>query len=124
MSRKAVQRWVFGVAAPILLVAGVVQLFQEFPLGWAAVVSAALIGIGLALAMKSRWGRLLAVWGLMTGIVWLLAMLFGFLGRGYDFSYAGWVAGIVTSTYFFWQDYQDDRAGHELNGSTESPDTL
>ncbi|MFI7579820.1 hypothetical protein [Kocuria kalidii] len=124
MSRKAVQRWIFGVATALFLAAGVLQLFHGLPLGWAAVVSAALIGSGLALAVMIRWGRLLSVRGLMTGIVWLLAMLFELIGRGYAFSYAGWAVGITTATYFFWQDYQDDRAGYELNESTGSQDTL
>ena len=83
-----------------------------------------LIGTGLALAVKIRWGWLVATWGLMTGIVWLLAMLLGFLGRGYDFSYAGWAVGIAMTTYIFWQNRQDDRAGQNQNEFTGSQDPL
>lgn len=69
-------------------------------------------------------GWLIATWGLMTGIVWLLAMLMGLLGGGYDFSYAGWAVGIALVTYIFWQDRQDDRTGQTQNESTGSQDPL
>lgn len=124
MSRKTIPRWIYHVAAAVFLFAGLFQLFQGVPLGWAAVIAAVLIGTGLALAVKIRWGWLVATWGLMTGIVWLLAMLMGLLGRGYDFSYAGWAVGIAMATYIFWQDRQDDRAGQTQNESTGSQGPL
>ena len=61
MTRRAVVRWLFGAAGALFLVSGLLQLSREFSLGWAAVISAALIAIGLAVVMKSRWG------GLRTG---------------------------------------------------------
>ena len=124
MSRKTVPRWIYHVGAPVFLFVGMLQLFQGLSLGWAAVIAAVLIGTGLALAVKIRWGWLVATWGLMTGIVWLLAMLLGLLGRGYDFSFAGWAVGIAMATYFFWQDRQDDRTGQTQNESTGSQDPL
>lgn len=124
MSRKSIPRWIYRVGAAVFLFAGLLQLFQGFSLGWAAVIAAVLIGAGLALAVKIRWGGLVATWGLMTGIVWLLAMLMGLLGRGYDFSFAGWGVGIAMATYIFWQDRQDDRAGQAQNESTGSQDPL
>jgi hypothetical protein len=83
-----------------------------------------LIGTGLALTVKIRWVWLVATWELMTGIVWLLAMLMGLLGRGYDFSFAGWAVGIAMATYIFCQDRQDAWAGQARNESTGSPDPL
>ena len=124
MSRKTIPRWIYHVGAALFLLAGLLQLFQGFSLGWAAVIAAVLIGTGLALAVKIRWGWLVATWGLMTGIVWLLAMLMGLLGRGYDFSFAGWAVGIAMATYIYWQDRQDDRTGQTQNESTGSQDPL
>lgn len=124
MSRKTIPRWIYHVGAAVFLFAGLLQLFQGFSLGWAAVISAVLIGTGLTLAVKIRWGWLIATWGLMTGIVWLLAMLFGHLGRGYEFSYAGWAVGIATATYIFWQNRQDDRPGQKRNESSGSQETI
>lgn len=124
MSRKTLLRWIYHVAAAVFLFVGLLQLFQGFLLGWAAVIAAVLIGTGLVLAVKIRWGWLVAMWGLMTGITWLLAMLLGLLGRGYDFSYAGWAVGVAMATYISWQDRQDDRAGQNRNESTGSQDLL
>ncbi len=58
MSRKTARR-IFSAAAVIFLVAGLLQLSRNFSLGWAAVISALLTAIGLAVAMKSRWGGLI-----------------------------------------------------------------
>lgn len=122
MSRKTIPRWIYHVGAAVFLFAGLVQLLQGLSLGWAAVIAAVLTGTGLVLAVKIRWGWLVATWGLMTGIIWLLAMLMGLLGRGYDFSFAGWAVGIAMATYSYWQDRQDNRAGQTQNESTGSQD--
>ncbi|GAB2629460.1 hypothetical protein GCM10009696_37020 [Kocuria himachalensis] len=122
MSRKTIPRWIYHVGAAVFLIAGLVQLFQGLSLGWAAVIAAVLTGTGLALAVKIRWGWLVATWGLMTGIVWLLAMLMGLLGRGYDFSFVGWAVGIAMATYIYWQDRQKHRTDQTQNESTGSQD--
>ena len=124
MARKTIPRWIYPVAAAVFLFAGLLQLFLGLPLGWAAVIAAVLTGTGLALVVRVRWGWLVATWGLMTGIAWLLATLMGLLGRGYDFYFAGWGVGIAMATYFYWQYSQDDRAGQVRNESTGSQDSL
>lgn len=95
MSRKTIPRWIYLVGAAVFLVAGLLQLLQGLSLGWAAIIAAVPIGMGLALSVKIRWGWLVATWGLLTGFIWLVAVLMGFLGRGYDFSFAGWAVGIA-----------------------------
>lgn len=109
MSSRTAKR-TFSAAAVIFLVSGLFQLSQDFSLGWAAVISAALITIGLAVATKRHWGRLIATWGLLTGMAWLLALSFGLIGWGYDFPYAGWFTGIGMVTVFYWQGRHEDRA--------------
>lgn len=67
----------------------------------AAVIAAVPIGMGLALSVRIRWGWLAATWGLITGFIWLVAVLMGFLDRGYGFSFAGWAVGIAMATYIY-----------------------
>ncbi|MBD2764222.1 hypothetical protein IEE91_03225 [Kocuria sp. cx-455] len=109
MSRNTAKR-IFSAAAVIFLVSGLLQLSRGFALGWAAVISASVIAVGLALATKRRWGRLIVMWGLLTGVAWLLTLPFGLIGWGYDFPYAGWITGIGMATVFYRQNRHEDRA--------------
>ena len=85
----------YAAAAAVSLVAGAVQLVQGDQLGWAAVLAAVVTFIGLALVIRgTRWGQLLVGWGLLTSIAWLIAVLFGLLGRSGDFPFAGWMVGV------------------------------
>lgn len=122
MSRKTIPRWIYLVGAAVFLVAGLLQLLKGLSLGWAAIIAAVPIGMGLALSVKIRRGWLVARWGLLKGFIWLVAVLMGFLGRGHDFSFAGWAVGIVMATYIYWLNRQDGRAGQVKNESTDSPD--
>lgn len=65
MSRKTIPRWIYLVGAAVFLVAGLLQLLQGLSLGWAAIVAAVPIGMGLALSVKIRWGWLVARWGVV-----------------------------------------------------------
>ena len=60
--------------------------------------------------MKSRWGGLIAAYGLIVGVCWLLAMVYGVMGRGYDFPYVGLGPGIGIATGAYWKDQRDARA--------------
>ena len=123
MTRRAVVRWVFGAAGALFLVSGLLQLSREFSLGWAAVISAALIAIGLAVVMKSRWGGLIATWGVIIGVCWLLALFFGIIGRGYDFPYAGLGPGIGIATISYWQEQRTARADSDTSTPPERPES-
>lgn len=124
MARKTVARWFVTVLAVAFLVPGVVQVVAGEPLGWAAVIAAVLMGAGLLLAVrKITWGQLLISGGRVTGVAWFLSMVSGWLGRGDDFIYGGWGAGIGIAIASFLMERSDRHAEqwHEEHAETVHP---
>lgn len=112
MSRRTA-RWVTGVLAGIVAVLGGVQVFHGQSLGWAAMASAVLMFAGLALMVRGIvWGQLISNWGVVTALAWLFSLLLGVLGRGDDFVFGGWGAGIGVTIATFWQEYSEEQAQH------------
>lgn len=120
MSRRALYRRIYAVAAGLFLVSGLSQLFRGCPLGWAAIVAAVLIVLGFIVAVRTHWGRLIAYWGLVTGFAWLLTVLRGLIGWAYDFPYAGWTTAIGLAAIVYWQDHQNTREDNGVDESTDS----
>ena len=122
MSRKTAMR-VLAAAAVIFLLSGVFQLARDFSLGWAAIIAAGVIAAGLAMARRTRWGGLIATWGVIVGRCWVLALIWGVMGRGYDYPYAGLGPGIGIATASFLGNRRDSRAERKDSDTRrKSPD--
>lgn len=124
MARRTRARWFLAVLAAAFLVLGVVQLVGGQPLGWAAVIGAVSMGTGLLLAVRNiSWGHLLISGGAVTGVAWFLSMVSGWLGRGYDFVYGGWGAGIGIAIAAFLMERSDRHAEqwHKEHAETTHP---
>lgn len=124
MAHKTMARWFVTVLAAAFLVPGVVQVVAGEPLGWAAVIGAVSMGTGLLLVVhRTTWGQLLIRGGAVTGVAWFLSMVSGWLGRGGDFIYGGWGAGIGIAIASFLTERSDRHAQqwHEEHTETTHP---
>jgi hypothetical protein len=73
--------------------------------------SAVLMFAGLALLVRGIvWGQLLSSRALVTALTWLFSLLLGVLGRGDEFVFGGWGAGIGVTIATFWQEYSEAQA--------------
>ena len=120
MSRKTAIR-VFAAAAVIFLLSGLFQLARDFSHGWAAIIAAGMIAAGLAMVRRTRWGGLIATWGVIVGTCWALALIWGVMGRGYDYPYAGLGPGIGIATASFLGNRRDGRTNGENSSVREDP---
>jgi O-antigen/teichoic acid export membrane protein len=106
MRKDSTWQWTYTGLAAALLIAGLFHLGQGSPLGWAAVISAVLLLIGVVVwrrwPRRYRGGRFMRVCGVYAGIIWFIALIFGVLGWAGEFSWGAWGAGIGVAIFAVW----------------------
>lgn len=72
---------------------------------------------------ENTWGGLIATWGVIVGACWVLALIWGVMGRGYNYPYAGLGPGIGIATASFLGNRRDSRAERKDSDTwSKSPD--
>ncbi|WP_298045119.1 hypothetical protein [uncultured Citricoccus sp.] len=106
MGADGIWQWIFGGLAATVLISGLAQLMQGAMLGWAAVIAAVLLLLGVLVwrrwPTRYRWGRFMRVCGVYIGFIWLIALMLEVLGWDGEFSWAAWGAGIGVATLTVW----------------------